>query len=294
MDAALREALAGLSAAGGPALGAPRRLTGGEIGAAAVTDGDGRRYVAKVLPGGSAAGTALAGRLARLDGLRDDGYPIPRYVAAGWYGGHVLAVQEWADGGQRDDVDQEMVAALVALAARHRDGDGSPEPAFGIWMTGSLREGCDGYCLHAPLRGHDPRTRSLLDRVREAGRRLDPGDFPSTGIIHRDFHHRNVLWQGRHVSAVIDWEDSGPGDPAFDLVTLAFGLDAARTTAEARELPWQAVAATRPELLRAYAAHMALRQVDWSIRHRGAADVERWLAFSERTLDRLDGCSETP
>ena len=89
------------------------------------------------------------------------------------------------------------------------------------------------------------------------------------------------------MSAIVDWEDSGPGDPAFDLVTLAFGLDAARTTPEARELPWQAAAATGPEMLRAYAAHMALRQVDWSIRHRSAADVERWLDFSNHTLDRL-------
>jgi hypothetical protein len=32
---------------------------------------------------------------------------------------------------------------------------------------------------------------------------------------------------------------------------------------------------------------MALRQVDWSIRHRRAADVERWLDFSNHTLDRL-------
>jgi hypothetical protein len=287
MDAALGEALAGLAATGGPALRATGRLTGGEIGAAALADGGGRRYVAKVLPGGRAAGTVLAGRLARLDDLREGGYPIPRYVAAGWYGGHVLAVQEWADGRQRDDLDQEMVAALVALAVRHGEGDGTGGAAFGAWLIGSLREGCDGYCMHAPLQHYNRRTRALLGRVRGVGRRLDPGEVPATGIVHRDFHHRNVLWQGGRVSAVVDWEDSGPGDPALDLVTLAFGLDAARTTAEARELPWQAVAATPPELLRAYAAHMALRQVDWSIRHRSAADVERWLDFSDHILDRL-------
>jgi Ser/Thr protein kinase RdoA (MazF antagonist) len=288
MDAALEEALAGMAQCGRPLLRATGQLTGGEVGATALVGAGGRRYVAKVLPGGRDDGAALAGRLARLDALRDGGYPIPRYLAAGWYGGHVLVVQEWADGRQRDDLDQTMVAGLVDLADRHRDGDRTDAAAFGAWIVGSLRTGCDGYCLHAPLQRHDRRTRALLGRVREIGRRLGPGDFPADGVVHSDFHHRNVLWQSRRVSAVVDWEGCRTGDPAFDLVTLAFGLDAARTTAEARELPWQAAAATAPELLRAYAAHMSLRQVDWSIRHRSAADVERWLAFSERTLDRLD------
>ena len=289
MDRALREALAGLARTGGPALRPTRQLAGGEVGAIALEDAGGRRYVAKVLPGDRNAGVALADRLTLLDSLRDGGYPLPRYVAAGWYGGHVLAVQEWADGRQRDDLDRSMVEALVELARRHHAGAGRDGAAFRAWLVGSLRTGCDGYCLHAPLERHDARTRLLLGRVREIGRRLNPVDVPAGGIVHRDFHHRNVLWDDGRVSAVVDWEDSGPGDPAFDLVTLAFGLDAARTTAEARDLPWQAAAATPPEMLRAYAAHMALRQVDWSIRHRSAADVERWLAFSERTLDRLGG-----
>ena len=287
MDRALREALAGLARTGGPTLRATGRLAGGEVGATALVDAGGRRYVAKVLPGDRDAGVVLADRLALLDSLREGGYPLPRYVAAGWYGGHVLAVQEWADGRQRDDLDRSMVEALVELGApppwQHRAGRGRVRRVAGR----TLRTGCDGYCLHAPLESHDARTRLLLGRVREIGRRLDPGDVPAGGIVHRDFHHRNVLWDDGRVSAVVDWEDCGPGDPAFDLVTLAFGLDVARTTPEARELPWQAAAATRPEMLRAYAAHMALRQVDWSIRHRSAADVERWLDFSTQTLDRL-------
>jgi Ser/Thr protein kinase RdoA (MazF antagonist) len=287
MDRALREALAGLARTGGPNLRATGRLAGGEVGATALVDAGGRRYVAKVLPGDRDAGVVLADRLALLDSLRERGYPLPRYIAAGWYGGHVLAVQEWADGRQRDDLDRSMVEALVELARRHHGNTGRDGGAFAAWLVGSLRTGCDGYCLHAPLERHDARTRLLLGRVREIGRRLDPGDVPAGGIVHRDFHHRNVLWDDGRVSAIVDWEDCGPGDPVFDLVTLAFGLDVARTTPEARELPWQAAAATRPEMLRAYAAHMALRQVDWSIRHRSAADVERWLDFSNQTLDRM-------
>ena len=289
MDPALAEALDGLAEDGGPRLRASHRLTGGEVGATAVVDAGGRRYVAKVLPGGRADGADLADRLALLDELRRGGYPVPRYIAAGWYGGRVLAVQEWAAGSQQDDLDRAMVEELVGLARRHHKASGQDAGAFGAWLIGSLRSGCDGYCLHAPLERYDARTRQLLTRVREAGARLNPGDVPASGVVHLDFHHRNALWETGRVSAIIDWEGCGTGDPAFDLVTLAFGLDAARTTPEARDLPWQAAAGAPAEALRAYAAHMALRQVDWSIRHRGQADVERWLAFSERMLDALGG-----
>jgi Ser/Thr protein kinase RdoA (MazF antagonist) len=288
MDPALAEALDGLAEDGGPSLHATGRLTGGEVGATAVVDSGGGRYVAKLLPGDRADGAALADRLALLEGLRSGGYPVPRYLAAGWYGGHVLAVQEWAGGSQRHDLDRAMVEELVGLALRHDEAAGEDAGAFGAWLVGSLRSGCDGYCLHAPLERYDARTRRLLARVREIGAHLDPGDVPAGGIVHRDFHHRNALWEAGRVSAIVDWEGCGTGDPAFDLVTLAFGLNAARTTADARDLPWPAAAGSPPEALHAYAAHMALRQVDWSIRHRGRADVDRWLAFSERTLDALD------
>ena len=289
MDPALAEALDGLAEDGGPRLRATHRLTGGEVGASAVVGAGGRRYVAKLLPGDRADGAALADRLALLNDLRSSGYPLPRYIAAGWHGGHVLAVQEWADGSQEDDLDRAMVEELVGLARRHHGAAGHDPGGFGAWLIGSLRSGCDGYCLHAPLARYDARTRRLLARVRAAGERLDPADVPAGGIVHLDFHHRNALWQAGRVSAIIDWEGCRTGDPSFDLVTLAFGLDAARTTPEARDLPWQAAAGAPAEALRAYAAHMALRQVDWSIRHRGQADVERWLAFSERMLDALGG-----
>jgi aminoglycoside phosphotransferase (APT) family kinase protein len=162
--------------------------------------------------------------------------------------------------------------------------------AFGAWLTGSLLEGCDGYCVHEPLRTHSERTRALLDRIHVIGARTAGRIEPSTGVVHRDFHHRNVLWQGDEVAAVIDWEGVGIGDPAFDLVTLAFGLSVSTGPPRARELPWRAVERSRPpELLQAYAAHMALRQVDWSIRHRTPEHVEHWLRVGSAALDRCEG-----
>jgi aminoglycoside phosphotransferase (APT) family kinase protein len=107
--------------------------------------------------------------------------------------------------------------------------------------------------------------------------------------VHRDFHHRNALWRGDQVAAVVDWEGAGSGDPAFDLVTLAFGLTVATASPRARELSWAAAERScPPPLLHAYAAHMALRQVDWSIRHRTDADVGHWLAVAGAALGRYD------
>lgn len=78
--------------------------------------------------------------------------------------------------------------------------------------------------------------------------------------------------------AVIDWEGCRTGDAAFDLVTLTFGLSVARVSAQARARVWGEVCRrTDMNTRQAYAAHMALRQVDWSIRHRTAADVDHWL-----------------
>jgi len=74
----------------------------------------------------------------------------------------------------------------------------------------------------------------------------------------------------------------------FDLVTLAFCLSVAECSATAENRLWaliqrssMAVTAT------AYVAHMALRQFDWSIRHRTADDVTRWLARSEEILEQI-------
>jgi aminoglycoside phosphotransferase (APT) family kinase protein len=199
-------------------------------------------------------------------------------------------VQTWVDGRQREDLDEAMVGRLTELALRHGEVEVPASDAFGTWLTNSLLEGCEGYCVHEPLRTHSDQTRALLDRIHVIGARTAGRIEPSTGVVHRDFHHRNVLWQGDEVAAVIDWEGAGAGDPAFDLVTLAFGLSVSTGPPRARELPWGAAERScSPELLQAYAAHMALRQVDWSIRHRTPEEVEHWLRVGRAALDRFEG-----
>jgi len=284
---AVKAALAALERATGLHLEIVAGLTGGEVGAVEVRAPDGRRLVLKAWPGSADEGAGLQARLGLVAQLRRSGYPAPAYVVSGWFDGHIVALQTWAEGGQRDDLTTAMVERLVALAGRHAGVRTPASGEFQAWLVGSLLEGCDGYCLHAPLETHSDETRALLERVRAIGARAGDHQITATGLVHRDFHHRNALWRGDDLAAVVDWEGAGSGDPAFDLVTLAFGLSVSTAPPGARELPWAAAERSRPpQLLRAYAAHMGLRQVDWSIRHRTDADVGHWLAVACAALDR--------
>jgi aminoglycoside phosphotransferase (APT) family kinase protein len=103
--------------------------------------------------------------------------------------------------------------------------------------------------------------------------------------VHLDFHHRNVLSVGGRLSAVIDCEGYRSGDRMFDFVTLAFRLLVATSPAEAERDLWHQIRAARePAIVDAYIAHQALRQVDWSIRHRTPADVTAWTRRSHALL----------
>lgn len=262
---------------------------GGESGRAVLADDrSGTRRVAKTWPGGPAELARLRGRLALVDRLRVGGWPIPAVHSTNCVNGEVSIAWEWVDGEISNRPAPAMVADLLALATRPRPATADPGGTFADWLLGSLREGCDGYCLHDPLRRHGRMARALLHRVRRIGEQTPAGAIPTGGIVHRDLHHRNVLWRDGRIAAVVDWEDAGPGDGAFDLVTLAFGLEPSGAAGAARRAAWAAALRSRPApVLLAYSAHMALRQVDWSIRHHPDA-VDRWLVISQSALDRID------
>lgn len=261
-------------------------LAGGEVGATEVTDGEGRRLVAKQWPAGMADVERLREGAAGLDELRAHGYPAPAFVEIAHLGDRLLAVQEWIDGVVRDDVSPAMVVQLIALAHRHGQVDLGDDGSFGEWIVDSLLEGCDGYCLHEPLEAYSARSRALLARIRDVGEAVEPP--VATGISHRDFHHQNVLWEGDRVSAVIDWEGVGAGDPVFDLVTLAAGFELTGVAADGVGLVWQAATDERPpSTLAGYAAHMALRHADWRIRHYDADAADAAIAVGEGLVERF-------
>ncbi|WP_308164039.1 phosphotransferase family protein [Nonomuraea sediminis] len=93
-----------------------------------------------------------------------------------------------------------------------------------------------------------------------------------------DFHPENVLVDGSgRVTGVIDWDGAGRGDADFDLVTLRFDLER-RAPELGRGLDGLLPDGARAE---AYWAHLALRQVDWAIRH-FSAEAETWVGIAER------------
>jgi hypothetical protein len=256
-------------------------FAGGEVGATDVRGNDGSRYVLKWWDGDADSGRRAAALVKRL---RQRTYPIPRFILADDIGGVTVMLQEYVDGTVSDDVSEETIATLISLNHLQTGAGDLASPDWTSYIVGSLLNGCDGYCLHQPLREYDQRTAALLKTIQATGEAVD--ELPSGDAVHADFHHRNVLVADGVVSAVIDWEGCRSGDSVFDLVTLAFGLTVARVPARARDRVREEVRRrAAPEVRRAYAPHMALRQVDWSIRHRTPADVDHWLVVASDQLD---------
>jgi hypothetical protein len=238
----------------------------------------GAEYVGR-LPGGN-AGAVLARRgggevvLTRWDGgrpppevdrLRAAGYPVPRMEVVPLPGGGAVAVQERVRGVPRARPGPAVVAELLRLTDRQRGLAAAP-------VTTPLHLDADGpgFCLHEPPRRWSDRTRELLGWVEGFG----PAGLTGRDLVHFDLHLENVLVDDGRVAGVVDWAGARIGDVRFDLVTLGFdltyrGLD------------------VRPVLERLgpppapYVAHLALRYVDWTIRHRPGA-VDGWLAVADR------------
>lgn len=284
----LADALDRYNAAHGASFAPAGGFAHGEVGASLIVDAGGRRAVAKwEWPAGAAFRRDRETALALVARLRARGARLPAYHPPARIGGGLLLMQEFLLGETGDHVPDAVIDDLVAhnalQAGAAPDGEG-----WHRYMRGSLLAGCRGYCEHASLRAHGPATRSLLARVLAAGTALAGHPLPEHDAVHVDFHHLNVLVRDGRLSGVVDCEGYRSGDRMFDLITLAFGLCVAECSPEAEERLWCTIEdACEPVAARAYVAHMGLRQVDWSIRHRTEADVRRWLARSEQMLARF-------
>lgn len=251
---------------------------GGEVGAAFVRWPSGRMGVlTQVGDDSPAAAAALRATADVLGVARARGLPVPRYDLIAAAGGVHAVVQERLPGAPPRTVGQALVAQLVAavqqwtglLAERT---ELAPPPLY-------LTESGPGFCLHESLQHYDARTRRLLGQVREVGRTA--ASAAGTDLVHLDFHPGNVLVDtaGR-ITGIVDWDGWGRGDRWFSLEVLAFDLARRRAGAATRSrLDERIAAAVAPDRLLAYRAHLALRQVDWVIRHHGPAEVDVWLAI---------------
>ncbi len=253
--------------------------SGGEVGAYFAHSADGQRFVFKWFEHGEAFAEMVT-LCERVGRLRQKGYPAPRYYEPVDFDGGVVVFQDAMPGGWRDDVDHVLVDDVLCL----NDLQAGAKEEAESWtesIARTLTEGANGYCLHEPLRRYSAETRTVLSWVESVGadsRHLGGGD-----VVHFDFHHRNLLRVGDHMSAVVDWEGSTSGDRVFDLVTFCFGFTYAHAVEGVEERVWERAAALRPmDTLEAYVAHMALRRLDWTIRHHAASDVVKLLELIGR------------
>jgi hypothetical protein len=244
---------------------------GGEVGAAYVRWPDGRRSVLT-------EGRSRTGPL--LDLARAAGVPTARYELSAHIDGARVVVQQRLPGAPPAVVDATLVHAMIGLNLRMTGLLTSypAAPAVDLFLT---TDG-PGFCLHEPLRGHSRRAGRLLDWIHEVGESAPAVD--GNDLVHLDYHTGNVLVTGGRISGVIDWDGAGRGDRRLDLVTLRFDL--AWRAPHLTGLLDERLTALEPDRLRAYWAHMSLRQVDWSIRHHDADTVDRWLSIAESRMRR--------
>jgi Ser/Thr protein kinase RdoA (MazF antagonist) len=216
-----------------------------------------------------------------VDALRARGYPAPATLSKGALDGTVYEIQEWLPGEPMEQLTPALLPHVLALNASQQ---GVGLTGRGPWideMVTSVLEGRTGYCEHAAMRSHSNETRALLDRVfriADGARRVQVSD---RDVVHYDFSPYNVLAEGDRITGVVDWDGATNGDAAFDLVTLAsYTYDYAIRDA----LLAAAAAQTDPDALALYAAHMTLRQVDWSLRNHGEAEVAWFMGIGTDLL----------
>lgn len=220
-------------------------------------------------------GTSAARAAAVTAQLRELGYPAPRYVRveADWALQEELPGEPLVPWRPLPDEIADQLVSLHQLQAEAFPGGGAWTGSWRRVVVSSVLSGARSYLRLATLRDHSDRSRELLaccqDAVRRFGERVPELD----SIVHWDFTPDNVLTRAGRVTGVIDWEGARPGDPRFDLVTLAF-------YAPGTPLVEQALVDIDAGLRAVYQAHLCVRQAEWSLRRHDGATGERMLAYA--------------
>jgi len=240
---------------------------------------DGRRAVLK-FDDGNVLDFAFAAEV--VVALHARGYPAPATIATGRIGAIQYDVSELVPGEPIGQPAAAHVAPLVALIDVQRDVGLTGRRPWVEDVVTSLTEGRHGYCELETLRRANPGLLNRLQRIADERASVEPA---TTDVVHFDFSPFNVLGDVDRITGVVDWQGATSGDAAFDLVTMAYYtheialrdslLDAARARTDPRALPL-------------YAAHMVLRQVDWSLRHDDATTVRWFTDLGAALLDVLE------
>ena len=139
-------------------------------------------------------------------------------------------------------------------------------------------------CLHrAGAQGisADPRWQGRLEA-------LLPYPLRSDRLTHNDLHGGNVLRHGTQFT-FLDWELASPGDPRFDLVTLATHLGLGRGQAAALFSSYGAALPSAREWRTLETLHW-LREYAWALwaRGEGIREAEVQEHQAAEALERLD------
>lgn len=222
-----------------------------------------------------------------LDEARGRGVPVPKYRPPLVTEDYCVLIQEVVAGGLGSPNPQlvldigECVERMTGIAAPHH-----LRGTWGATVVRSLTEGLEGWCVHEALAAAGGAGAEIVRHARAVGARSSESVFPTTDLMHMDLHTKNVLQDASgRLSGIVDWESACAGDWRFDLAYFAFCADVA-VPGVASEAWSKVEAATEPQVLEAYVAHMVLRMTDWSLRHHGPAQAQRWIGAGRSLIDR--------
>jgi hypothetical protein len=224
-----------------------------------------------------------------LDRLRPTGYPLPGYEVLDIGEDLDVSLQEPLPGKIMDELSDDLRNELLALIELQAGHGVAGEVSWVDMLCSITLDGAPDWCRHESLVAHSDATRDLWEYVERVILTLDRTTVPSGDIVHMDFHHRNVLQSGDRVCGVIDWEGAECGDRRFDVMTLAYYSGVAGWTS-ARRANWITDVATEigESAGRLYVSHLAVRTVDWAIRHETEPEVQRWLNWAREALAAVD------
>jgi aminoglycoside phosphotransferase (APT) family kinase protein len=185
------------------------------------------RFVARMsAPGARIVGPAdLARQGTVMSALHAAGLPVPRVLAAdstGLAAGRALLVTDLVHGVGWEQAAAQYGHALVAHDAvgflHQLRGLTPAEVGLGDEQVYSPAADVDRWATllpRSPQLPQPPAASLHHELVRRAPAAL------SASLVHGDYHYGNMLFDGRDLGAVLDWEIATVGDPRLDFGCLA-------------------------------------------------------------------------
>jgi len=259
-------------------------LPGGSHGAEMWNAATGQRAVIKRHRGSRPA--YFHAVVVNVNRLRAAGVPAPSTSVAR-EGDVVLLVHDYLPGRSDPPLSSSLIDHLLDIVERE---SGLADSAADEWVDlirASLSLGLKGYCEHGSLLSFSDESRELLTRIRRVGNDSATSRLQARDLVHYDLHPDNVLSvDGRRVSGIVDWDAVRAGDQALDLAMLAFTSSWRTSDTRLLEQLWSAFLATSTHDARIiYMHHVALRLVDWFIRHGNGPGPERTIELAVWALD---------